>query len=199
MAPPNATPSLYTENASYHFGRHRVTNIYFPKELLYSQTTYGEKMPQRKKKMPQSQKPGFESTGYHCSQLSHSWFLLLNENNYPVVFVELSGRIKWNKVFKNGSYTLEWQAGGNWNKIRLAFFRITAVCQTPWQALRLLTWKFSSVQLLSRVRLFATPWNAARQASLSITNSQSLLKLMSIESVMPSNHLILCHPLLLPP
>ena len=58
---------------------------------------------------------------------------------------------------------------------------------------------FSSVQLLSRVRLFATPRIAARQASLSITNSQSLLKLMSIESVMPSNHLILCLPLLLLP
>ena len=56
-----------------------------------------------------------------------------------------------------------------------------------------------SVQSLSRVRLFATPWNAARQASLSITNSRSLLKLMSIKSVMPSNHLILCHPLLLLP
>ena len=56
-----------------------------------------------------------------------------------------------------------------------------------------------SVQLLSRVRLFVTPWTAARQASLSITNSQSLLKLMSIESVMPSNHLILCRPLLLLP
>ena len=57
---------------------------------------------------------------------------------------------------------------------------------------------FSSVQSLSRVWLFATPWTAARQASLAITN-QSLLKLMSIESVMPSNHLILCHPLLLLP
>ena len=55
------------------------------------------------------------------------------------------------------------------------------------------------VQSLSRVRLFATPWTAACQASLSITNSQSLLKLMSIESVMPSNHLILCRPLLLLP
>ena len=55
------------------------------------------------------------------------------------------------------------------------------------------------VQSLSCVRLFATPWTAAHQASLSITNSQSLLKLMSIESVMPSNHLILCHPLLLSP
>ena len=57
----------------------------------------------------------------------------------------------------------------------------------------------SSVQSLNRVRLFATPWTAARQASLSITNSWSLLKLMSIESVMPSNHLILCRPLLLLP
>ena len=59
--------------------------------------------------------------------------------------------------------------------------------------------QFSSVQLLSCVRLFATPWTATCQASLSITNSQSLLKLMSIESGMPSNHLILCHPLLLLP
>ena len=57
----------------------------------------------------------------------------------------------------------------------------------------------SSVQSLSQVWLFVTPWTAARQASLSITNSQSLLKPMSIESVMPSNHLILCHRLLLPP
>ena len=56
----------------------------------------------------------------------------------------------------------------------------------------------SSVQLLSRVQLFATPWAAAYRASLSITNSRGLLKLMSIESVMPSSHLILCHPLLLP-
>ena len=58
---------------------------------------------------------------------------------------------------------------------------------------------FSSVQLVSRVRLFATPWTAARQASLSITNSWSLPRLMSIESVMPSNYLILCHPLFLLP
>ena len=58
---------------------------------------------------------------------------------------------------------------------------------------------FSSVQSLSRVWLFATPWTAARQASLSITNSQSLLKLMCIKLVMLSNNLILCHPLLLLP
>ena len=59
--------------------------------------------------------------------------------------------------------------------------------------------QFSSVQLLSRVWLFATPWTAACQASLSITNSRSLLRLMFIESVMPSNRLILCWPLLLLP
>ena len=59
--------------------------------------------------------------------------------------------------------------------------------------------QFSSVHSLSRVRLFVTPWTAVRQASLSITNSRSLFKLMSIQLVMPSNHLILCHPLLLPP
>ena len=66
---------------------------------------------------------------------------------------------------------------------------------THWQD----NWIITSVQLLSCVRLFVTPWTAAHQASLSITDSQNLLKLMSIESVMPSNHLILCQPLLLPP
>ena len=59
--------------------------------------------------------------------------------------------------------------------------------------------QFSSVQSLSHVQLFVTPWTAALQASLSITNSRSLLKLTSIESVIPSNHLLLCHPLLLLP
>ena len=58
---------------------------------------------------------------------------------------------------------------------------------------------FSSVQWLTHVQLFVTPWTTARQDSLSITNSRSLLKLMSIDFVMSSNHLILCHPLLLPP
>ena len=84
----------------------------------------------------------------------------------------------------------------------------------PWTQLSYLMWEsrllkilfwichwekvFSSVQSLSCVPLFVTPWTSARQASLSITNSQSLLKLISIELVMPSNHLILCRPLLLP-
>ena len=85
----------------------------------------------------------------------------------------------------------------------------------PWTQLSYLMWKsrllknwfwichwekvFSSVQSLSCVPLFVTPWTSARQASLSITNSWSLLKFMSTELVMPSNHLILCRPLLLPP
>ena len=73
-------------------------------------------------------------------------------------------------------------------------------CSPPGSSVHgILQARLSSVQLLSRVRLFVTPWTAPRQASLSITNSQSLLKLVSIELVMPSNHLILCHPLLLLP
>ena len=67
------------------------------------------------------------------------------------------------------------------------------------ERLDLLGVQFSSVQSLSHVRLFATPWIAAHQASLSITNSQSLPQLMSIKLVIPSSHLILCHPLLLLP
>ena len=67
--------------------------------------------------------------------------------------------------------------------------------RTTWEAPRCI--QFSSVQSLSRVRLFATPWIAVRQASLSITNSQSSLRLTSIKSVMPSSCLILCHPLFL--
>ena len=66
-------------------------------------------------------------------------------------------------------------------------------------SLSLSQFQFSSVQLLSRVQLFATPWTAARQASLSITNSQTPPKPMPIELVMPSSHLILCRPLLLLP
>ena len=79
---------------------------------------------------------------------------------------------------------LHWQAGS----LPLAF-----------SSVQFSSVQFSSVQSLSHVRLFATPWTAARQASLSITNSWSSLKLMPIESVMPSSLLILCHPLLLLP
>ena len=73
------------------------------------------------------------------------------------------------------------------------FQRLCYCCHGRWK-----DW-VSSAQSLSRVQLFATPWTAAQQAFLSITNSWSLLRLISIESVMPSNHLILCRPLLLPP
>ena len=74
------------------------------------------------------------------------------------------------------------------------------ICQTVLIPLNKFTkYEVSSVQLLSRVPLFATPWIAAYHASLSISNSRSLRKLMSIESVMPSNTLIICHPLLLSP
>ena len=86
--------------------------------------------------------------------------------------------------------------------------RVRSKLELPWDShlllpAALLRWdldcydsvQFSLVQLLSCVRLFATPWTAACQASLSITNSRSLLNFMSIKSVMPSNHLILCHPL----
>ena len=69
-------------------------------------------------------------------------------------------------------------------------------CNAAWDDL-ISSVQFSSVQLLSRVRLFVTPWIAAHQASLSVTNSRSLPKLMTIESVMPSCHLIFCRPLLL--
>ena len=80
---------------------------------------------------------------------------------------------------------LEWVVISFSRKIRTSLIYMWSVSQ--------------SVQLLSCVWLFETPWTAASQASLSITNSRSSLKLMSIESVMPSNHLILCHPLLLLP
>ena len=80
----------------------------------------------------------------------------------------------------------------------LLFLRLQECGGLRWTFINLGVWG-QSVQLLSRVRLFATPWTAARQASLSISNSWSLFKLRSIELVMPSNHLILCHPLLLPP
>ena len=81
--------------------------------------------------------------------------------------------------------------------IKFLIFGLTYTDRSYFLFLRILFWK--SVQSLSHVWPFATPWTAAHQASLSITNSQSLLKLMSIESVMLSNHLILCHPLLLLP
>ena len=84
--------------------------------------------------------------------------------------------------------------------IGLCWTRLLAQPNSPDKITPRMRWsEIRSDQLLSRVRLFAIPWIAARQASLSITNSQSSLRLMSIESVMPSSHLILCRPLLLLP
>ena len=92
--------------------------------------------------------------------------------------------------------------------VALLYTTLVHVAPHPWKSanlsvvismMNLLTTYFSSFQSLTCVRLFMTPWTAACQASLSITNSQSSLKLMSIESVMPSNHLILWCPLLLLP
>ena len=79
-----------------------------------------------------------------------------------------------------------------WNKEEIEWSHRTC-------PIRVIIFQFSSVQSLSHIWLFVTPWTAACQASLSITNSQNLLKFMSIKSVMPSSHLILCCPLLLPP
>ena len=95
-----------------------------------------------------------------------------------------------------------WTLRAVWKQISLFFKEIPSFF---FLCLRLIEWGLShiikdqSVQSFSHGQLFATPWTAVRQASLFITNSWSLLKLMSIESVMPSNHLVLCHPFLLPP
>ena len=97
-----------------------------------------------------------------------------------------------------------WKLYWRWKaELRYGFLRVVSVllvepgyCVAGWE-LRLTQASFSLVHLLSHLRLFATLWTAARQASLSITNFRSLLKLMSVELVMPSNHLILCRPLLL--
>ena len=97
----------------------------------------------------------------------------------------------WIEKEQNVSFEMIYQTLNsifNWNLLIQTIFERIA-----------LKHQFSSVQSLSRVWLFATPWTAAHQASLSIIDSWSLLKLMSIELVMPSNHLILCCPLLLPP
>ena len=89
-----------------------------------------------------------------------------------------------------------WPIGQIW--LQPVFGRQPSFIYRSWVFAGSLAHQFSSVQSLSLVRLFATPWIAARQASLSITNSRSLLKLMLIESVMSSTHLILCRPLPLP-
>ena len=96
------------------------------------------------------------------------------------------------------TYLLTYLLSGSLRKIRIKMYNIF-LCFIKKLKMDLKNHSFSSVQSLSCVRLFATLWTAASQVSLSITNSQSLPKLVSIELVMPSNHLILCRPLLLLP
>ena len=114
---------------------------------------------------------------------------LLPPSIFPSIRVfsnESALRIRWSKY-----WSFSFNTTSAWPRL--------SIKETTDNAVKYSSVQFSSVQLLSRVRLFATPWIAARQASLSITNSRSSPKLMSIESVMPSSHLILCHPLLLLP
>ena len=96
---------------------------------------------------------------------------------------------------RSNSHVIRIPESEEWGKYLKKYWpKISCICQkASSDSLK----KLSSVHSLSRVWLFANPWTATHQASLSITNSQSLLKLMSIALVMPSNHLILCHPLLL--
>ena len=135
-----------------------------------------------------------------CCLVARSSLTLCDPRDYSLPGSSVYG-ISWAR-------TLEWVAissskASSWPRNRTCFSCKSLTLQA--ESLPLSHWgsqfhcKFSSVQSLSRVRLSATPWITARQASLSITNSQSSLKLMSIESAMPSSHLILCHPLLLLP
>ena len=104
------------------------------------------------------------------------------------------------RTFASGHLTFDLCAGETgtpWSQGRNQDSRFRLSVQ--FQELEMCSVQFSSVQSLSHVLLFVTPWTAAHQAYLSITNSRRLLKLMSIELVMPSNHLILCVPLLLLP
>ena len=162
-----------------------------------------------------------EGLGY---PLQYSWTFLVAQlvNNVPAMRETWVGKIPWKRerlpspVFWLGEFhgqysprgpkelgTTEWlllSLSDNLKRLHQSL-RSLAIHYSLTVTLHLNTTsvQFSSFQSLSRVWLFATPWIAPRQASLSITNSRSSLKLMSIELVMPSNHLILCHPLLLLP
>ena len=123
------------------------------------------------------------SFSFHSTYSAEFW-LYLSNLLYSVSHI-------WATEPFRKSYTLVWWNGLVGFLMQSSFFKTQSGYLTIFQ--------FSSVQSVSHVRLFVTPWTAARQASLSITNFLSLPKLMSIEWVMPSNHLILCHPLLLLP
>ena len=126
------------------------------------------------------------STGGWKSNCQHGWFLLwaVRDDVFPASFL-ISGSLRHHRL------ACRWRPAPR-------VFISSSHCRGLWFP-NFPSYKFSSVQSLSGVQLFVTPWTAACQASLSITNSWSFLKLMSIESVIPSNYLSLCHPLLLLP
>ena len=128
-------------------------------------------------------------------------FILWVPNLFCLVFSTSLLFLNWSIV--DVQYHVSFRCTTEWFSIYIFLFRFFSLIGYYKVLSRVpctVSVQFSSVQSLSRVQLFATPWIAARQTSLSITNSQSLPKLMSIESVMPSSHLILCRPLLfLPP
>ena len=127
----------------------------------------------------------------HCCPLSPPAF---NLSHHQGLFQWLSSSHQVAKVLELQLYVSPSGEYSGLLSFRIDWFHLLAVQGTLNSLLQ-----FSSVQSLSCACLFATPWITARQASLSITNSRSLLKLMSIELVMPSSNLILCHPLLLLP
>ena len=120
--------------------------------------------------------------------LSLHEFICLRE-----IYVSETVKVLGSFIIEN--YNISVSFSQQWNQDSTTYININSTCF----ALKTSSIQFSSVQSLSRVRLFATPWIAAHQASLFITNSRSSLKLTSIELVMPSSHLILCHPLFLLP
>ena len=131
--------------------------------------------------------PSF-SLGQAYTQLSLGWFVFM-PCKYILILLCFIFKMQANILTKSC-------------KVNFILFSTEFIfCMYLWGKtfVRFIKLDISSVQSLSRVRLFVTPWIAARQASLSITNSRSSLRLTSIESVMPSSHLILCCPLLLPP
>ena len=131
------------------------------------------------------------------------WFCILLFVNYASVITEKNiFPYSWGKKDKSSNPTVKTLFGSfsrqAVEKLIYDSYVKLKVWTVYWWHWVIVT-SISSVQSLSHVQLFATPWTATHQASLSITNSQSLLKLRSIESVMPSSHLIPCHPLLLLP
>ena len=139
--------------------------------------------------------------------------LWASDSHWPLLWDQSSHTASWERVSK---FLALWLETEKCNKITVHSHDVLGCLLLPlvWRAQKTRTQKtgfvvvwvsraiparISSVQSLSRIQLFVTPWTEACQASLSVTNSWSLLKLMSTELLMPSKHLILCHPLLLPP